>query len=196
MIPKTKPRAPRHIVQAAALKEWRKDKTRGPMPDFYVLSVRGYYRDTMGKVGVNDRGIFDDAFFVVGPDTFVSFRGNVDPSYYKAGVSSLMTGWHKYKPGLHGVSRDRPGKKVSYPAFIPATPGKRLPVTRDGERGRSKRDGVANNIHRTSYNTTGSAGCQTLPPSDWTAFHALVTMELKRHGLKTFWNGLVEGPIV
>jgi lysozyme len=191
MIPSSKPRAPRHVVQAAALADWRKNPLRGPFPEFYVLFVRGYYRDSMGKVGVNDRGIYDDAAFVVGPDTFVSFRGNADPSVYKTGVSSLMTGWDEYRPGLHPISR--PG---GYPAFRPATPGERLAVTRDGEKGRSKRDGEANNIHKGGYRGTSSLGCLTIYPAEWDAFHALVHMELKRHGLKKFWRGLIDGPII
>lgn len=190
MIPKAKPRAPRSVVHAAAAKEWKKDKTRGAMPEFYVLFVRGYYRDSMGKPGVNDRGIYDDAAFVVGPDTFASFRANADPSYYKTGVSSLMVGWDEYRPGLHPISR--PG---GYPAFRPATAGERLAVTRDGEAGRSRTDGVANNIHKGGYRTTGSAGCLTIYPGEWGAFHALVSLELRRSSKKKFWRGLIDGPI-
>jgi lysozyme len=192
MIPSSKPRAPQHIVQSAALAEWRKDKLRGPMPGFYVLFVRGYYRDSMGKVGVNDRGIYDDAAFVVGPDTFSSFRANADPSVYRNGISSVMTGWDEYRPGNHGISRPGGG----YPAFRPATPGERVAVTRDGEPGRSARDGVANNIHKGGYRTTSSEGCLTIYPDDWAAFHALVHMELKRLGLRKFWRGLIDGPII
>jgi lysozyme len=191
MIPKSKPRAPRHVVQSAALKSWRKTDN-GPMPDFYVLGVRGYYRDSMGKPGVNDRSIYDDAIFVVGPETFVSFRANVDPSRFKKGVASLIPGWYPYRPGNHGISRPGGG----YPAFRPATRGESLPVTRDGEPGRSKRDGIAINIHRGEYRFTSSDGCQTLYPACWDAFHALVHMELKRSGQKRFWYGLIDGPII
>lgn len=192
MIPKSKPQAPRHVVQSAALAEWRKDPRRGPMPEFYVLFVRGYYRDSMGKVGENDRGIYDDAAFVVGPDTFVSYRANADPSIYRDGISSVMTGWDEYKPGNHGISRPGGG----YPAFRPATPGERVAVTRDGEKGRSKRDGEANNIHKGGYRGTSSLGCLTIYPDEWGSFQSLVMMELKRLGLKKFWRGVIDGPII
>lgn len=191
MIPKSKPQAAKHVVIAEALDSWRDDPLRGPFPSFFVLFVRAYYRDTMGKVGVNDRGIYDDAAFVVGPEVFASFRANADPAIYREGISSVMTGWDEYRPGMHGITRRNP-----YPAFRPATPGERVAVTRDGEKGRSKRDGVANNLHRGGWKSTQSEGCLTIYPAEWDAFHALVSMELKRHGLKKFWRGLIDGPIV
>jgi lysozyme len=191
MIPSSKPRAPKHVVVSEAIELWR-DLMADPFPDFYVLGVRGYYRDTMGKAGENDRSIYDDAIFVVGPECFVSFNANTDPSAFRKGIATLATGWHPYRPGLHGISR--PG--VAYPAFRPATRGEALPVYRDGESGISKTPGIAINIHRGGINTTSSEGCQTIHPSQWAAFHALVTMELKKSGQKTFYYGLMSGPIV
>ena len=163
------------------------------MPDFYVLGVRGYYRDTMGKPGVNDIGIYDDAMFVVGPECFVAFNANTDPQQNKAGIATLLTGWYPYRPGNHGITRPGGG----YPAFRPATKNEELPVKRYGETTiPSKRPGVAINIHRGGYNTTSSAGCQTIHPSQWAAFQALVMSELKKAGLRTFWYGLIDGPLV
>jgi lysozyme len=192
MIPQSKPRAKEHIVVSAALDSWRKNPLAGPLPPFFVLGVRGYYRDTMGKVGANERNLYDDAMFVVGPETFASFRANTDPSYFRKGVATLLPGWYPYKPGNHGISRPGGG----YPAFRPATKDEALPVMRDGETGRSKRDGIAINIHRGGYRTTSSAGCQTIYPPEWDAFHALVRLEMKRVGISRFWYGLIDGPIV
>ena len=191
MIPTSKPRAPKHVVVEHAMKSWWKTMDE-PFPEFCVVGVRSYYRDSMGVVGKGDRGIYDDAVFVVAPESFASFRANVDPSVFRRGVASLIPGWYPYRPGNHGISRPGGG----YPAFRPATKGEALPVTRDGEDGRSKRDGVAINIHKGGYNTTSSEGCQTIYPPEWPAFHALVHMELKRAGLKRFWYGLLDGPIV
>jgi lysozyme len=191
MTPKSKPKAPRHVVQSAFLQDWIKDKTRGPFPEFFVGGVRNYYTDSFDP-GDSGRGRYDDAIFVVAPESFASFRANVDPSFFRKGVASLIPGWYPYRPGNHGISRPGGG----YPAFRPATKGEALPVTRDGEEGRSKRDGVAINIHKGGYNTTSSEGCQTIYPPEWPAFHALVHMELKRAGLKRFWYGLLDGPIV
>lgn len=191
MIPKSKPKAPLSIVHAAALASWSKTHSE-PLPEFFLLGVRGYYRDTMGKSGTNDRGIYDDAIFVVGRETFAAFNANTDPSRFRAGIASLLPGWHPYRPGNHGITRPGGG----YPAFRPATKGEALPVIRDDEPGiPSNRPGVAINIHRGGRTTTSSEGCQTIHPDQWTAFHALVSLELKRHGLRTFWYGLIEGPI-
>lgn len=191
MTPKSKPKALRHVVQSAALKEWRKDPLQNPMPDFYVLGVRNYYTDSFDPGG-GGRGLYDDAIFVCGPETFVAFNANCDPSAFRKGVASLVPGWYPYRPGKHGISRPGGG----YPAFRPATKGEALPVFRDGEDGVSTRPGVAINIHKGGYTTTSSEGCQTIYPSQWGAFHALVSMELKKHGLKKFYYGLVNGPII
>jgi lysozyme len=191
MIPKSKPQAPLHVVQSAALKSWMEVPDRGAMPDIYVLGVRAYFRDTMGKPGVNDIGIYDDAMFVVAPGIFASFRANTDPSRHRKGIATLIPGWYPFRPGNHGISRPGGG----YPAFRPATKGEALPVFRDGETGRSKRDGIAINIHRGNYNSTSSEGCQTVYPPEWDAFHALVHVALKRGSLTRFWYGLIDGPI-
>ena len=193
MIPRSRPRAHRHVVESAALELWRKDPTRVQFPEIYLLGVRGYYRDSMGKPGVNDRGIYDDAIFVVGPETFVAFNANTDPSVCRKGIASLVPGWYPYKPGNHGITRPGGG----YPAFRPATKGEELPVKRDGDPNvPSGRPGVAINIHRGSRNSTSSEGCQTIHPDQWDTFHSLVSLELKKAGLKTFWYGLTDGPIV
>lgn len=162
----------------------------GPgIPPVYVVGVRGYYRDTMGKVGENDRAIYDDAMFIVSPDSFQSFNANTDPSQFKAGIATLVPGVHWYRPGNHGISRPGGG----YPAFRPATPGEALPVMRDGKAGKS--DGIAINIHRGGYTTTSSAGCQTIHPEQWDEFHAMLSAALKKAGMQKFPYILTTGPI-
>jgi lysozyme len=56
-------------------------------------------------------------------------------------------------------------------------------VLRDGVK--APWPGVAINIHRGGHNTTSSLGCQTIPPSQWDAFYAAVSGEMKRYNLKT-----------
>jgi len=158
-------------------------------PSVFVVGVRGYYRDTMGKVGVNDRALYDDALFIVSPDSFGAFNANTDPSAYRYGIASLIPGVHWYRPGNHGISRRGGG----YPAFRPATPDEALPVMRDGKAGKS--DGIAINIHRGGFTTTSSAGCQTIHPDQWDKFHSMLTTALKKAGLKKFPYLLIEGPI-
>lgn len=188
MIPKSKPQAPKHVVVSEALDSWRDDPLRGPFPSFFLLGVRNYYTDSFDPGG-SGRGLYDDAIFVVGPEVFVSFNANTDPSVFRKGIATLATGWHEYKPGNHGISRPGGG----YPAFRPATKNEELPVTRDGIA--VPWPGAAVNIHCGGRNSTSSEGCQTIHPSQWDAFHTLVSMELKRAGLKKFYYGLIDGPI-
>lgn len=170
MLPNTRPQQAKQKTQALLSKAGVADAVS-------LVGIRGYYRDTMGQPGVNDRGIYDDAIFLVSPCAYVAFNANTDPSVHRKGIAVLKPGVHRYRKGNHGISKG-PG----YPALRPATPGEQLPVTRDGE-GDSM--GVAINIHRGGYNTTSSLGCQTIPPSQWQAFIALVYSEMNRHGQKT-----------
>lgn len=191
-LPFSKPKAPRDLVIAAASKQWKIDRPAEPLPTTFLCFIRGYYRDTMGKVGANDRGIYDDAAFVVGPETFASFNANSDPSAFRSGVATLLPGCYPYKKGNHGISRPGGG----YPAFRPATPGEALPVRRDGESAvPSKTPGVAINIHRGSYTSTSSLGCQTLHPSQWDAFYNLAAAEMSKASLKMVWVIVLDGPI-
>lgn len=145
-----------------------------------LVGVRGYYRDTMGQPGCNDRGIYDDALFIVSPTHFSAWNANTDPSAHRPGIATLVPGVHRYRKGNHGISRPGGG----YPAFRPATPGEQLPVTRDGVV--NPKPGIAINIHRGGRTTTSSEGCQTLPPAQWDAFYAALAGEMKRHKATSF----------
>ena len=188
ILPKARPRATRAIVIEAAKRQWKKDRPGEAFPDRFVFGCRSYYFRTMGDPNSGDRNIYDDAVAVVGPDTFAMFNANTDPSPFRKGVATLMVGCHPFRFGNHGISRPGGG----YPAMRPNTKDEALPVARDGERGRSKRDGIAINIHRGGYNTTSSLGCQTIPPAQWDAFYALARHEM---GGEPFWYILVDGPI-
>ncbi len=126
-----------------------------------ILGVRGYYLDSMGKLGANDRGIYDDAMFVIRPDKSIGrYNASTDPSIYRKRIASLNTGVWQYETGFHGITRGNP-----YPALRQSG---RVVVTRDGF---GQDDGFfAINIHRGGVNTTSSEGCQTIPPSQWSAF--------------------------
>lgn len=187
MTPNSRPKATRALVERLAKAAAKKAGVT--LPTVYLVGVRGYYRDTMGKVGTNDRGIYDDALFIVGPETFTAFNANTDPSAWRPKIATLIPGVHLYRPGNHGISRPGGG----YPAFRPATKNEELPVTRDGVA--LPWPGVAINIHRGGNNTTSSEGCQTVPPKQWGLFHGLMTKELKAAGQKTFPYILLEGPI-
>lgn len=182
ILPASRPRASRGFVYGLALAKWRAEGYSEDIPDNFVAVVPGYYWSTMGDPNKNDRGIYDDAFFIFGAETFAAFNGNSDPSVYRKGISTLLPGVHWYRKGNHGISRPGGG----YPAFRPATAGVRLPVRRDGEKGRSKQDGVANNIHRGGRNGTSSLGCLTIPPQQWDAFYAVQTSEMRKASQSKF----------
>lgn len=152
----------------------------------YLVGIRGYYRDTMGQAGANDIGIYDDAIFLVTPSTFFPFNANTDPSKSRAGIAKLIPGIHIYKKGKHGISRPGGG----YDALRPATPDESLPVTRDGKTGVHK--GVAINIHKGSFNSTSSEGCQTIYPDQWLHFIREVYQAMDREGQKTIPYLLIE----
>lgn len=146
-----------------------------------LVGIAGYYRDTMGKVGENDVGIYDDAFFWITRDgEMTAFNGNVDPSRYYQGVATLKDGVWDYKKGPHGISRGNP-----YPAFRQAGPVKVLRY-QGGMKFKEFPLPDTINIHKGGINTTSSAGCQTVVPDQWPAFKALGYMLLDRYGKKTF----------
>lgn len=152
----------------------------------YLVGIRGYYKNSMGKPGENDRGIYDDAIVLVTPDGSLTFNANTDPSRYIKGVAQLCPGVHYYKKGKHGISKP----SGAYPALRPATPDESLPVTRDGQKGVHK--GIAINIHKGGYTTTSSAGCQTIYPDQWAEFINVVYKAMDKEGQKTIPYVLVE----
>lgn len=151
-----------------------------------ILAVRGYYRDTMGRPGVNDRGIYDDAIFVYAPFSFQSYNANTDPSrHYKHKVATLLPGVHMYRLGWH-----KKGQPGGHRALRPATPGEELPVRRDGVT--DPWPGVAINIHRGGRTTTSSEGCQTVPPHQYEEFYDHVERIMATHSVKTIPYCLIE----
>ena len=153
-----------------------------------VLGVRGYYDDTMGKPGKNDRGIYDDAMFIVSPRFYLAVNANTDPSRYGVnqkigkGMAVLQAGVWRYKRGLHGVSRGNP-----YPAFVQA---RAVELLRDG--GERERGFFAINIHKGSFNSTSSEGCQTVYPTQWDEFQQALYRELDYYKQATFPYLLIE----
>ena len=174
--PKTRPRITAQDVEEIARKHGVKDSVA-------IVGIRGYYLRTLGDPKKNDRGIWDDCIAVISPTAFAAYNGNTDPSFWRKGIASLVEGVHKYRKGRHGISRGNP-----YPALRPANPSESLPVTRDGQLGRSQ--GVAINIHRggsinsVSQSVTSSLGCQTIPREQWPSFIGLVYGEMDRYAQK------------
>lgn len=177
IVPRSRPQQKREVSERILAKAGVTDAAA-------LLGVRGYYLDSMGKPGVNERGVYDDAIFIVSPNAYVSFNANVDPSVYRRKIASLLPGLYRYKKGRHGISKG-PG----YPALRPATKDEGLPVWRDGE-GESM--GYHINFHRGAPKSTSSEGCQTIFPAQWDAFIALTYEEMDRYGQKTIPYLLIE----
>lgn len=141
-----------------------------------LFGARAYYRRTMGNPIKNDRGIYDDAIFLVSPNVFASFNANTDPSVYRKHIATLQLGRWFYKVGIHGLSKP---KEKRYTALVQAD---EVTVSRDQEPAETGWFGI--NIHRGGLNSTSSLGCQTIYPEQWAGFIALVQGELKRCGQK------------
>ena len=176
LVPNARPEMGRHAAEQLL----HAHGVEGPA----LLGRRGYYRDTMGKPGENDRGIYDDAIMLVTPTAYVTFNANCDPSRYARGMAVLAPGVWRYKVGIHGLSRP---KAEQYEALVQAAP---VTVRRDQQGNDTGWFGI--NIHRGGRTTTGSLGCQTIHPSQWEAFLALVKAELHRHGIVTIPYVLTE----
>ena len=151
-----------------------------------LVGIRGYYEKTMGDPGKNDRGIYDDAIFLITPNKFFSFNANTDPSVFRKGIATLMPGLHYYKKGKHGLSRPGGG----YDALRPDTRDESLPVLRDGDTRPTR--GIAINIHKGSYNSTSSEGCQTIHPDQWIQFINEVYQAMDMEGQKRIPYLLIE----
>lgn len=153
-----------------------------------IVAIRGYYLKTMGSETTNDRGVYDDAIFVLEPNNVHNFNGNTDPGKFARGVARLKSHQAvRYRPGMHGFNR----KGGPYPAFRQDSD---CTVIRDeiGEDTDSANSRFWINLHRGGNTTTSSLGCQTIPPHQWNEFKTLVDGLLKRYGQDTFYYVLVD----
>lgn len=136
-----------------------------------LIGLRGYYRDTMGEPGKNDRAIYDDAIALYSPTRLVTFNANTDPGSYKPGIASLQPGIWSYRLGIHGLTKP---EYKRYEALVQAGP---VTVRRDGSD--SFDTGMFGiNIHKGSYTSVSSLGCQTIYPSQWPEFITLMKSQL------------------
>lgn len=142
-----------------------------------LLGRRGYYRDSMGEVGVQERNLYDDAIVLVSPTAFITFNANCDPSRFRDGIANLKAGRWLYKVGTHGLSKP---KDRQYEALVQAA---KVTVARDERGDETGYFGI--NIHRGGRTTTSSEGCQTIHPDQWEEFMATVKREMSAHGVRT-----------
>ena len=132
-----------------------------------IVAIRGYYLDSMGDKGVNDRALYDDAAFLISPQIFLPFNFNTDPSIYRRGsgfgsqkgVAVLKSNEVYY---VHTLDKH----KGQYLALCQRA-GK-VTVIRDPGYEDTGYFGI--NIHRGGNYVTSSEGCQTVPPPQWNEF--------------------------
>jgi len=135
------------------------------------LAIRGYYLDSEGVVGKNDRNKWDDAWCLYSPQHgVITYRANTDPTGYRPGSG---TGAGKGRASLApGVWLYGAGKHKGRPAFRQCAD---VLVMRDQIGGGTYPHWGqhAINLHDAKGNGTSSEGCQTAPTSIFVALREL-----------------------
>ncbi len=173
-VPKGKPNLSRYAAEKI-LTHYNVDRSKHLV---CVVGVRGYYLNMIGAEGKNDRGVYDDAMFLITPTKFMSVNANVDPSSYRKGygigdakgIANLVAGaYYAWKLDYH---------KGQYLALCQRLG--EMTVLRDGTPPylqTSRWLGINN--HKGGISTTASLGCQTVYPPQWKDYIELAESELK-----------------
>lgn len=142
-----------------------------------IIGIRGYYENTMGEAGKNDRGIYDDAIILISTNVYATFNGNTDPSIFRKDIASLKEGtYYAHNFGMH---------KGKYLALVQRSG--EVVITRDGQVGEQK-GYFGINIHKGGLNGTSSEGCQTIHPYQWESFITIAKSEAMRLFGKDNWD--------
>lgn len=201
-----KPQIAQHEVEAIVAQR-AKLFENGIVPALFVLGIRGYYLDSLGKPGANDRGIYDDALIIRGPTCYATFRANVDPSVARDKVAVLEPeqvvyyrhGMHRAgTPGAHMAWRQdspvivRRDVYVKPQGFVDDNWGISLGGGLWTDRGWDEKFWI--NIHKGGVNGTSSLGCQTIQRSDWPAYYSLLRREQTEHNIPRVAYLLIQDP--
>jgi len=176
-----------------AAEAWRKSNGGAPLPESFVLAVRGYYSATIGEPG-NDIDVYDDAFFIVSPTGITAWNGNTDPTRYGWNgnandyMARLRTGCWWF------ISRMHRGR---YQAF--GQGDNQVTVDRIKANGTVSHSATSSDfgidLHLGGINGTSSEGCQTVPPYQWEDFRRTLNALIRNSGVDKFPYILVDGPI-
>lgn len=153
-----------------------------------LIVVRGYYLDSLGKRGVDDTNIYDDAAYLVSPNRRESWNFNTSPSFPEKGYAELVLGQYVYYPSFHHISNPR----KRYKALRPYPEGVTLKCLRHGKLSTCSHC----NIHMGSdnpiaFDVVWSRGCMTAPRHQYPDLQTKVFAEIERCngdyiGTKTF----------
>lgn len=174
-VPKQRPRLSSEELRKR-IAPFNIDRTLYPV---VVVGIRGYYKNSMGAPGVNDRGIYDDAIFIESDQGMIAYNGNTDPSRKRLGRGrGSAKGMASLNPGAWFVHRfDKHSGK--YLALCQRAGV--VTVTRDGTPSYEDTGMFGINIHRGGFNSTSSEGCQTIHPTQWDSFIATVQDQVRRY---------------
>lgn len=163
-----------------------------------IFGVRGYFRNTLGRLGLNDFGVYDDAAFLVSPADVSAYNWNCDPvrkgwnpgvgknyAQLMPGVWPFRLGPHKGRPGnLRQLSGGEGSTAKLARYFSDGRARGHFTVRRvvDDNVGNLETGYYAINIHDGTDRSTGSWGCQTLPPDQHATFSQAVYALAAQHG--------------
>lgn len=132
-----------------------------------IILIRGYYLDSMGKPGIDDVNIYDDAAFLITPDARESFNANTEPSFPLKGYATLKLGMYTFYPSFHHVA----DPKKRYKALRPYPEGVVLQCTRNGQPSTCGNTNLhMGGANPGSFDVVWSQGCITIPKTqypDW-----------------------------
>lgn len=155
-----------------------------------ALAIRGYYLDSMGVPGANDRKVYDDAIVIYHPRRgILAYQANTDPNGFRKGRGTGEDkGMAMLKPS---VVRFGIGKHKGRDAFRQCCD---FIVIRDGDPPYEHKGQHAIDLHSGGVASTSSLGCQTLPAETWGEFRSLLYRWLADAGNKKMrndWDQLV-----
>ena len=192
-IPHSKPKASLELVVSSARKRWEIDNDGKPLPEFFVLAVRGYYEQSMGNPDQNDVSMYDDAFFIVSPLGFTAWNGNTDPSRYgwNANADKYMA---RLKPGCwRFIHRMHRGKYLAFGQSENVVTVER--IDSNGQVRQTETGCFGIDLHKGGITGTSSEGCNTVPVGQWDAFYQELRGTMRKLAVSTFDFVLIDGPI-
>lgn len=201
-----KPKASREQIIQIATKQWEASGHTGPLPDNFLVGIRGYRPRSMGPTPGNDPGVWDDAIFFVTKKSMLAEDANVDPSRYgwNAGAGKPMAvlnpGCWPFRRGPHkGNTPALRQMTIEEARPVKAPNDGRFSVTRTYAKGDPRNYQEAGyyaiNIHPGGINGTSSEGCQTLPRDIAKPFLNNVWDTTLKANMPWVWYILCEGPV-